>query len=54
MFESLRNWVENGKAPGPIPIDVPRLPPSQTRVLCPYPQKIRVDRRNNTRFYCSN
>nr|QPI71212.1 hypothetical protein [Ovatospora brasiliensis] len=54
VFESLRNWVENGKAPGPIPIDVPRLPPSQTRVLCPYPQKIRVDRRNNTRFYCSN
>ncbi|KFA75667.1 hypothetical protein S40288_08561 [Stachybotrys chartarum IBT 40288] len=53
VFAALRAWVENGTAPDSIPIDVPRLPPSQTRVICPYPQKVQVDPENPERFYCA-
>ncbi|KAI1332616.1 Tannase/feruloyl esterase [Xylariaceae sp. FL0255] len=56
VFEALRAWVENGTAPDSIPIDVPRLGPSQRRVICPYPQKIKVgaaDEGGSTTFSCS-
>ncbi|KAI0876617.1 Tannase/feruloyl esterase [Hypoxylon argillaceum] len=58
VFEALRAWVENGIAPDSIPIEVPRTGPSETRLLCPYPQKTRTrvganQGDNSTVFYCS-
>jgi hypothetical protein len=57
VFEALRAWVEEGVVPDTIPIDVPRIGPSVRRVLCPYPQKIRIDAGGgdggNATFSCS-
>jgi hypothetical protein len=52
----LRQWVENGVAPESLPIDVPRQPPSERRVICPYPQKVLFNENGEEgdRFYCSD
>ncbi|KAI1416400.1 Tannase/feruloyl esterase [Hypoxylon sp. FL1857] len=42
VFEALRAWVENGTTPDNIPIDVPRHGPSRRRILCPYPERMRL------------
>ncbi|KAH6646161.1 Tannase/feruloyl esterase [Truncatella angustata] len=56
-FEALRDWVENGKAPDNIAIDVPRHGQAQRRVICPFPQKVRVkaggEEDDPDTFYCS-
>lgn len=40
LFEQLRAWVENGTAPGTVPIEVKGLENEvQKRILCPYPQR---------------
>jgi hypothetical protein len=44
VFEALVAWVEDGIAPDVIPIDVPQLGQNQRRILCPYPQKVRLRR----------
>ncbi|KAJ8125456.1 hypothetical protein O1611_g8183 [Lasiodiplodia mahajangana] len=59
VFDALRAWVENGTAPDTIPIDVPRIGQARRRVLCPYPQRIRLnvgnslDQNDEVNFYCS-
>lgn len=45
LFAQLRAWVENGTAPGPSPGRVTDLEGEvRPRVLCPYPQKARLDK----------
>jgi hypothetical protein len=44
LFAQLRAWVENGTAPGPSPVNITdREGGLQPRILCPYPQKARLD-----------
>ncbi|KAF2418256.1 tannase and feruloyl esterase [Tothia fuscella] len=42
IFKSLVDWVENGKAPDVLDVDMSStFGPKKTRILCPHPQKAR-------------
>lgn len=57
IFEALQAWVEDGTVPDTVPIEVQRHGKLETRVLCPFPEKIRVRPgsgvEDSDSFYCS-
>jgi len=45
LFSQLRAWVENGTAPGSSPINLMVANQTHHRILCPYPQKAKFDKK---------